>query len=53
MLEESEEDELMPRPAFHIDDENENLTEEEKEAFQYIKYVRLQKQKITKHKVLA
>ena len=40
------EDELMQRPVFQIEEDHENLTEEEKEAFSYILSVRNQKKDI-------
>jgi hypothetical protein len=36
----------MPRPAFQIEENNDNLTEEEKLAFSYILSVRTQKQSL-------
>jgi hypothetical protein len=36
----------MPRAVFQIEEDNENLTEEEKDAFSYILAVRAQKQNI-------
>ena len=36
----------MPQPAFHIEDDHDNLTQEEKDAFIYILSVRNQKQSI-------
>lgn len=40
------EDELMQKPVFQIEEDHENLTEEEKEAFSYILSVRNQKKDI-------
>lgn len=45
----------MPRPAFHIEEDNDNLTEEERLAFSYILSVRAQKQTLVesrkKHRI--
>ena len=43
-------DQLMPQPAFHIEEDHENLTEEEREAFSYIFSVRNQKETLLKDK---
>lgn len=43
-------DELMPQPAFQIEEDHENLTEEEREAFSYIYSVRTQKEALLKDK---
>ncbi len=43
-------DELLPKPAFVIED-NENLTQDERDAMEYILSVRHQKQDIIKRKI--
>lgn len=43
-------DELLPQPAFQIEEDHDNLTEEEREAFSYIFSVRNQKEAILRHK---
>lgn len=40
----------MPQPAFHIEEDHENLTEEERQAFSYIYSVRNQKEALLKDK---
>ena len=47
--EESVVDQLMPQPAFQLQEDHENLTQEEKDAFSYILSVRSQKEAILKN----
>lgn len=44
-------DELLPKPAFLIE-ENENLTQDERDAMEYILSVRNQKQDLLKKKMV-
>jgi len=43
----------MPQPAFHIEEDHEHLTQEERDAFSYILAVRNQKQSILKNKNIS
>ena len=45
-------DELLPKPAFVIED-NENLTQDERDAMEYILSVRNQKQDLLKKKMVV